>query len=182
MFSNERSHQRQYPTGCGREDCTICYEEPQENAEEGPEFPLAPGSYQWSDDLTEEEMKELKRKLAPVKEESTLNFKEKVDMATKSLEKERRQSERDDYDEQYYANIVAPDPYSEWLENTRYMSKEEVAQRYARYGTALQEIHKMALDSFSGKPLPETKYMLGLCLGLAGGALNYDFGANRSTT
>ncbi len=73
MFSNERSHQSQYPTGCGREDCTICYEEPQENLEEGPEFPPAPGSYQWSDGLTKEEMEELKKKLASVKEESTIS-------------------------------------------------------------------------------------------------------------
>ena len=77
-------------------------------------------------------------------------------------------------DQEYYANYVAPDPYSEWLENTQYMTKEEVADRYARFGMALTEIHEMVLDSFSGKGLPEAKYMLGLCLGLAGGALNYE--------
>lgn len=86
----------------------------------------------------------------------------------KSVEKVvEMQEERDGYDE-------APDPYSQWVENTQYMTKEELADRYARFGTALAEIHEMALDSFSGKDLPEPKYMLGLCLGLAGGALNYE--------
>lgn len=84
------------------------------------------------------------------------------------------QEERDRYDEEYYASAEAPDPYKEWLENTNYMSVEELADRYARFGMALAEIHEMALDSFSGKDLPEPKYMLGLCLGLAGGALNYE--------
>lgn len=86
----------------------------------------------------------------------------------KSVEKVvEMQEERDGYDE-------APDPYSQWVENTQYMTKEELADRYARFGTALAEIHEMTLDSFSGKDLPEPKYMLGLCLGLAGGALNYE--------
>jgi hypothetical protein len=86
----------------------------------------------------------------------------------KSVEKAvEMQEERDRYDE-------APDPYSQWVENTQYMTKEELADRYARFGMALAEIHEMALDSFSGKDLPEPKYMLGLCLGLAGGALNYE--------
>lgn len=96
---------------------------------------------------------------------------------------DKRVAERDKYDEEYYSKYVEPTPYENWIEGAQYLTKEELADRYARYGIALSEIHDMALSSFCGKKdLPDSKYMLGLCLGLAGGALNYDFGANKPTT
>lgn len=147
--------------------------------EEKVEFPPAPGGWQWSNGISEEAKKAIEESLKSiVKEQAPASLEElawaTVNENTGKAVALNTQEGRDRYDEQYYANIEAPDPYKQWLENTDYMSKEEIADRYARFGMALQEIHTMALDSFSGKPLPEAKYMLGLCLGLAGGALNYE--------
>lgn len=152
-------------------------------------FPPAPGGWQWSDSVGDEAKEIIEESLAPVIKSDRPNslagyYGKNTEERTKMV---TGRNPRDDRDiapapldlaqtpvEEDYPTMEPFDPYKSWLENTDYMSKEEIADRYARFGMALSEIHSMALDSFSGKPLPEAKYMLGLCLGLAGGALNYE--------